>query len=62
MAAAEGRIKESIRRANAGKDVLEVDSDLASESEDDEYDDEEEGEDDDDEEESDEDGSEDDEE
>ncbi len=44
VAAIEGKVKEQIKRANAGKDVIEVDSELASSSEgedDDEYDDEE---------------------
>ncbi len=50
VAAAEGKLMDTIKRANAGKDVLEVDSDLASsssedEDDEDEYGDEEEGED-----------------
>lgn len=41
VAAVEGRVRDQIKRANAGKDVLEVDSELASSSEEEEeYDDE----------------------
>ena len=50
LAAVEGKVRDQIKRANAGKDVLEVDSDLASSSEEDDDEEDEEGEDDDDEE------------
>ncbi len=35
LAVVEGKVRDQIKRANAGKDVLEVDSDLASSSEED---------------------------
>jgi len=38
--AVDGKVRDQIKRANAGKDVLEVDSELASSSEEEDYDEE----------------------